>query len=134
MWTSIKPISASFDRPTGRGYADAMKLAAALILTATASTCSEPSDEASRTARNEAIAATAEVICRDGGRASALSDIVEATQESPHAGIGAAVYDEASKIEQAGCAQVVRDNQAEWQQQDETHAAIMADVEAAAKK
>lgn len=107
-----------------------MKIAAALILTATASTCSQPSEQANADARSRAIAATAEVMCRDGGRASALSDIADAAQESPQADIGQTVYEAASDIERSGCAGIVQANQANWQKED----ALMADVEASATK
>ena len=107
-----------------------MKIAAALILTATASTCSQPSPQANEESRTRAIAAAAEAMCRDGGRASALSAIADAAQETPQADIGQTIYEAASDIEQSGCVQIVKDNQANWQAQD----ALMADVEAAAKK
>lgn len=107
-----------------------MKIAAALILTATASTCNQPSEQAISKARQDAVASAAEAMCRDGGRASALSDIADLAAATPQAGIGQAVYEAASDIEQSGCVQIVKDNQANWQEQD----ALMADVEAAAKK
>lgn len=107
-----------------------MKIAVALILTVTTSTCSQPSEQANADARSRAVAAAAEVMCRDGGRASALSDIADAAQESPQAGIGQTVYEAASDIEQSGCARIVQTKKAEWQSQDK----LMADVEAAANK
>lgn len=107
-----------------------MKIAAALILTATASTCSQPSEQANSKAREQAIASAAEAMCREGGRASALSNIADLAAATPKAGIGQTVYDAASDIEQSGCVQIVQDNQADWQKQD----ALMAEVEAAAKK
>jgi len=81
-------------------------------------------------ARQQAIASAAEAMCRDGGRASALSDIADLAASAPKAGIGQTVYEAASDIEQSGCVQIVQDNQAKWAGQD----ALMADVEAAAKK
>ncbi|MBK7162649.1 MAG: hypothetical protein IPH79_09200 [Sphingomonadales bacterium] len=107
-----------------------MKIAAALILTATASTCSQPSPQVNEESRTRAIAAAAEAMCRDGGRASALSDIADLAAATPKAGIGQTVYEAASDIEQSGCAQIVTDNQANWQKQD----ALMSEVKAAAKK
>lgn len=107
-----------------------MKITAALILTATASTCSQPSEQAMDKARQHAIASAAEAMCRDGGKASALSDIADLAASAPKAGIGQTVYEAASDIEQSGCIQIVKDNQANWQQQD----ALIADVEAVAKK
>ena len=92
--------------------------------------CSQPSPQANEESRTRAIAAAAEVMCRDGGRASAMSAIADAAQETPQADIGQTVYEAASEIEQSGCAQIVNDNQANWQKQD----SLMADVEAAAKK
>ena len=107
-----------------------MKIAAALILTVTASTCSQPSEQANRESQSRAIKAAAEAMCRDGGRASALSTIADAAQETPQADIGQTVYEAASDIEQSGCAQIVKDNQAGWTKED----AFMADVEASTKK
>lgn len=69
-------------------------------------------------------------MCRDGGRASALSAIADAAQETPQADIGQTVYEAASDIEQSGCAGIVQANQASWQKED----ALMAEIEAAAKK
>lgn len=81
-------------------------------------------------ARNMAIVSAAEAMCRDGGRATALSEIADLAAATPKAGIGQTVYEAASDIEQSGCVQIVKDNQAKWQEQD----SLMADVEAAAKK
>lgn len=107
-----------------------MKIAVALILTATTSTCSQPSEQAMSKAREQAVASAAEAMCRDGGRASALSDIADLAAATPQAGIGQTVYEAASDIEQSGCVQIVRDNQKLWAEQD----ALMTDVEAAARK
>ena len=130
MWTPIKPISATFDRPTGRGYAVAMKLAAVLILTATASTCSQPSEQEGAAARTRAVEAVKEIICKDGAKADAIATVAQEAQEAPNADIAQTVYNTASGIEKSGCAEIVKEKQADWQKQD----AIMADVEAAAKK
>lgn len=81
-------------------------------------------------ARSRAVEAAAEAMCRDGAKASALSDIADLAAATPQAGIGQTVYEAASNIEQSGCVQIVTDNQANWQKQD----ALMAQVEAAAKK
>ena len=62
-----------------------------------------------------------------------ISKIIEPnamTLATPKAGIGQTVYEAASDIEQSGCAQIVTDNQANWQKQD----ALMSEVKAAAKK
>jgi hypothetical protein len=107
-----------------------MKITAVLILTATATTCSPASDQTKREARDRAIEAAAEAMCRDGGRADALLNIVDIAKATPEADIAQYVYETASDIEQTGCADIVKAKQADWQKQD----ALLADVEAAAKK
>lgn len=130
MWTPKSGKPSVLTVEADRVIHQAMKIAAALLLTATASTCSQPSPQDNQESQARAVAAAAEAMCRGSGRASALSAIADAAQETPQADIGQAVYEAASDIEQSGCAQIVKDNQASWQQQD----ALMADVEGAAKK
>ena len=107
-----------------------MKIAAALVLTVTASSCSQPSEQENMDARSRAVEAAAEAMCRDGGRASALSVIAGEAQEAPQADIGQTVYETASEIERTGCAEIVMAKQADWEKYD----AFMADVEASTKK
>lgn len=81
-------------------------------------------------ARKRAVEAAAEAICREGGRANALSTIADSAREAPQADIGQSAFAAASDIERLGCAQIIKENQAGWDKED----AFMADVEAAAKK
>lgn len=107
-----------------------MKIAAVLVLTVTASTCGQPSQQENMDARSRAVDAAAEAMCRDGGRASALSVIADAAQETPQADIGQTVYETASEIERTGCAEIVKAKQADWGKYD----AFVAEVEASTKK
>jgi hypothetical protein len=106
-------IEFHFDNIFWQSYAAAMKFKVALISLMMLSGC-QTEDSDIRDAREYAVSLTKEAMCRQDGKAEAISEIAATAAAAPAAKVDETVYEVARRIERQGCDKIIKKNAKRW--------------------
>lgn len=90
-----------------------MKVSVALISLLMLSAC-QAGDGDIKDAREYATSLTKEAMCRQNGKAEAISEIAATAAAAPSADVAKTVYEVANRIEKTGCAKIIKKNAKRW--------------------
>ncbi len=90
-----------------------MKFKVALISLIMLSGC-QTEDSDIRDAREYAVSLTKEAMCRQDGKAEAISEIAATAAAAPAAKVDETVYEVARRIERQGCDKIIKKNAKRW--------------------
>lgn len=90
-----------------------MKVTFTLIAFLTLSAC-QTEDSDIRDAREYAVSLTKEAMCKNSGKAEAISQIAETAAAVPSADVAKTVYEVANRIEKTGCEKIIKKHAKRW--------------------